>query len=433
MSLTRRALLAGAVTSAAGLGYARRSGFTGSASGGGGRDTLTFATWGSEPELAAFRALAAAFEEERPGIRVELQVIPFEQMYTDMDAQLQAGRPPDVFRCDYTNLGMYSGNDQLLDLSPYLDESDRAAFLPALWSAVTFEGRPYAMPHHTDTSAVLYRKDMFADAGITSVPDRLADAWSWEEFDKVALRLRSKLPGSVYPFTCGWQQAGAYRWLTWLFAAGGRLLSKDLERSALPSPEAAKALEFTSGFFDRRLVPPNSSVKTASFPGGLFSGGTVAMAFAGDFLLPTIVPVLPAEKWGVTFQPRDAELATDLGGNTVAATRYTDNPELAADWLKFLARPANMSAFCERTMVLPTLRDLLDRGLDYPVRSDLMGVYTQQATTLTPEMTAQTAVPAFGRINATLQDELESAFVGGKSVAATLAGIDDGVREALAE
>ncbi|GJF34605.1 hypothetical protein KNE206_73050 [Kitasatospora sp. NE20-6] len=432
MSLTRRALLAGAASGAIGLGYARRSGFTGSTDSGDGRTTLTFATWGSDAELAAFRSLIATFESTRPGVRVRLQIEPYAQMFIDMDAQLQGGRAPDLFRCDYMTLGMYSGNGQLLDLSPYFTTAERAAFLPAFWAAVCHDGRPYAVPHHTDTTAVLYRKDMFEAAGITSVPQRLDDAWTWEEFDEIAGRLKAKLPPNVYPFSYDWQQGGAYRWLTWLFAAGGRLLDDSLTAPAIPSPQARKAMDFTKGFFERGLVPPNSGVKSYGYPDSLFTSGTVAMTFAGDFMLPTIAPALKDEQWGATFQPRDAAAATDLGGNTVVVTRHTEHADLAVEFAKFLATPAAMRTFCEQTVVLPTLGELLDADFSYAVRPDLMGVFFEQATVLTPEMTAQTAVPAFGRINAVLQDELEAAFVGGQSSEATVERIAAGTRKALA-
>ncbi|MET9255159.1 sugar ABC transporter substrate-binding protein [Streptomyces sp. NPDC003717] len=431
MSVTRRALLGAAVAGAGAVGFARRSGFTPSATGSAGPDTLTFALWGTETETAVFHSLARAYEQRNRGIRVEIKSEPYQQMYTNMDALLAGGRAPDLFRCDYANLGMYSASGQLLDLSPYFSEDERSAFLPALWKAVCHEGRPYAVPHQTDTTAVLYRKDMFERAGITEVPTRLEDAWDWAEFGDVCARLRSKLHG-VYPFTYGWQQAGAFRWLSWLWQAGGSLLTPDLKAPALESAAGLKALRFTQDFFRRGWVPPNSSVKTASFPDSLFTAGTTAMAFAGDFLLPNMVAGLDEDLFGVTYQPRDRRAATDLGGNAVVATHSTEKPELAADFLKFLVSEENMRRFCEQCVVLPTRKELLQSRLDYAVRPDLMPAFADQATTLTPAMTAEIAVPFFGRVNAALQDELEAAFVNGKPAEAVLRQIADATRAALA-
>ncbi|WP_367048407.1 sugar ABC transporter substrate-binding protein [Streptomyces sp. Je 1-332] len=431
MAVGRRALLATAVAGAGAVGIARRSGFSPSNTGSAGADTLTFSLWGSDGEIAAFQALARAYERRHRGIRVQIRMESYQQMYTNMDALLAGGRAPDLFRCDYANLGMYSASGQLLDLSPYFGEQDRKAFLPALWEAVCHEGKPYAVPHHTDTTAVLYRKDMFRTAGITSVPTSLDEAWSWDEFTEICARLRKKLHG-VYPFVYGWQQAGAFRWLTWLWQAGGRILDESRTAPAIESEAGLRALRFTQDFFRQGFVPPNSSVKSAAYPDPLFTAGTVAMSFAGDFLLPTIDPALKKDLYGVTYQPRGRQAATDLGGNAVAATRTTENPELAADFLKFLANEENMVRFCEQCVVLPTRRSLLNQHLDYAVRPDLMPVYAEQATVLTPAMTEQIAVPGFGRINSALQDELEAAFVNRQPADVTLRNIAASTRTALA-
>lgn len=431
MAFARRAVLGAAAAGAGAVGFARRSGFSPSNTGSGGPDTLTFSLWGSDAETAAFQALARAFERRHHGIRVQIRLESYEQMYANMDALLAGGRAPDLFRCDYANLGLYSASGQLLDLSPYFGPGDREVFLPALWEAVCHDGRPYAVPHHTDTTAVLYRKDMFHTAGITSVPTSLEEAWTWDEFSEICARLRKKLHG-VYPFVYDWQQTGAYRWLTWLWEAGGRLLDKDLSAPALESTAGLNAMRYTQDFFRQGLVPPNSSVKSAAYPDSLFTAGTVAMSFAGDFLLPTIDPALKKELYGVTYQPRGRQAATDLGGNAVAATRHTDNPELAAAFLKFLVEEENMARFCEQGVMLPSRRSLLNRRLDYSVRPDLMSVYAEQATTLTPDMTAQVAVASFGRINAALQDELEAAFVSHQPADVTLHHIAESTRTALA-
>ncbi|MGW2339533.1 ABC transporter substrate-binding protein [Streptomyces sp. NPDC001661] len=420
-----------AVTGAGAVGFARRSGFSPSNTGSAGADTLTFSLWGTDTEITVFRSLARAYERRNRGIKVQVRLESYQQMYTNMDALLAGGRAPDLFRCDYANLGMYSASGQLLDLSPYFDDKERDAFLPALWKAVCHDGKPYAVPHQTDTTAVLYRKDMFRKAGITSVPTSLDEAWTWDEFSETCARLRKKLHG-VYPFVYGWQQAGAFRWLTWLWEAGGRLLDDSLTAPAIESAAGLRALRFTQDFFREGFVPPNSSVKSAAYPDSLLTAGTVAMSFAGDFLLPTIDPALDKDLYGVTFQPRGRRAATDLGGNAVVATRTTENPELAADFLKFLASEENMARFCEQCVVLPTRRSLLTQPLDYAVRPDLMPVYAEQATALTPAMTEQVAVPGFGRINSALQDELEAAFVDRQPAEVTLRNIAASTRTALA-
>ena len=127
----------------------------------------------SESEETSFKALIKQFEGEHDGVKVKLNVVPYDQMFSNIDAQLSSGDAPDVFRVDYGNLGVYSSQDQLLDLSSYFTDDEVKAFVPAMWEAVSYDGKPYGVPHQTDVSALLVNTDMLKAAGIdpSTLPD----------------------------------------------------------------------------------------------------------------------------------------------------------------------------------------------------------------------------------------------------------------------
>jgi multiple sugar transport system substrate-binding protein len=437
MPVSRRQFLSGAGSVAAAAVLSGCSGFTksGSSGSGGGSGskagTLKFTTWGSDAEAAAFKQLAASFEAAHKGSKVNLRIVPYEDMFTGIDAQIQAGTAPDIFRVDYTTLGVYSSKDVLLDLTPSLDKSLTDDLIPALLQAVTYQDKVYGVPQETDTTAVLYRPDLLDAAGVTSVPTKLADAWTWEEFGQVADKLKASLDPKIKPFCYDWQQLGAFRWLTWLFEAGGRLLDADLAKPALDSAEGRKAMDFTTGFFTKGWVPKNTSVKGATYPDAAFISGEVAMAFAGNFLLPGIEDGVKKKfDYQVTYQPRDKRASSDLGGNALVATKDSKNADLAAEFLAFMVEPKNMRLFCEKSLELPTRQSLVDEKLNFAVRSDLMPVYVDQTTTLTADDVAQVTVPWFGQVNTLLQDQLELAFRGQQSPDKTLSAIADGITSA---
>jgi len=145
-------------------------------------------------------------------------------MFTKIDAQLQAGNAPDIFRVPYHTFGSYAGRGQLLDLTSSFSAGVKERFTPAAWAAVQNDGKAYGVPHNTDTSVILYNKALLKTAGITS-PTSLKDAWTWEEFTDIAALLREGLPDDKYPFAYNWQGNGVTRWLSWLFEAD---LSKPL-------------------------------------------------------------------------------------------------------------------------------------------------------------------------------------------------------------
>jgi multiple sugar transport system substrate-binding protein len=365
-----------------------------------------FTTWASDQEAAAFKKLAADFKAAR-GADIEIEVLPYDQIRTVVDRQLQANQAPDLFRVSYTDVGSYAANGVLADLRNYLDGSFGDAFLPALWSAVQFDGKPFGVPHHTDTSALIYNKDHFAKAGITSVPTSLDQAWTWEQFTDVLRKLKAANPG-VAPFAFNYQLFGAYRWFNTLYQAGGRLLDDSLEKPALDSPETRRALEFTRSLYTEGLHERSILVKRPTYPDEVFPTQKISMIQAGDFLIPSIdAAVKDRFEWGVTYLMRDAGAATDLGGNAVVVTDQAKNPDVAAEFAKFLVTKENMQSFCEQTTVLPVRKDLTGAKLAYASRPDLMPVFQQQATTMPDGLVKAATSPAFAGINQALVDTMD--------------------------
>ena len=393
--------------------------------------TITFTTWASTAEQKAFQQVVANFEAATKGVKVNLNVVPYAQMFQGIDARLQAGDAPDMFRVTYTNLGIYSSKNVLLDMSHHVDSAFIDQFQPAYWSAISYKGTPYGVPHQTDTTMLLLNTDMLASAGVKSVPSTLSGAWTWDEFLAVAKQLQAKLPAGHYPFMYDWAQTGAFRWLSWLFEAGGNLLESNLKTPTINSAAGVKALEFTQSFFTEKLVPRDTSTGNATYPDSLFPAKTVAMAFAGDFLLPGDIVGGAKFPFSATYQPREVMASSDLGGNGIVATNQTKSAEATAEFLQFLVSRNSQKLFCEQACELPTRKDLVGVPLNWAVRPDLMNMFVKEATVLTPFQVDQVTIPAFGSINSTLTTQLDAAFVGGQSAKTTLSNIASAVSTAV--
>jgi len=401
--------------------------------GGGGRQTgqITFTTWGSAAEIGVIRALIRDFEAANRGARVRLREVPFEEVRAAIDADLEAGNAPDLFRVTYQDFGFYATNGALVDLSAILPPDYGEGFTPGFWQAVQFEDKPHGVPWHTDVSALVYNREVFQRAGITSVPDRLEDAWTWDEFLQVARQVRDRGGRRVSAFGMNWQEAGAFRWLNWLYAAGGRMVNEDFTQATLEgSPEALRTLEYFQTWFEEELTPRNMTPRGA-YPSEVFPAQRLGMISVGDFLLPTFDESITRFEYGATFLPRDRGAATDLGGTAIVATRDSDLPELAGAFAQFMGEERNQRRFIEATTTLPTRSALVEADLAYEVAADLMPVFQQQATTLGPELVQASTLPNFTEINSTFVEQLEALTARGQAPDETLRNLQAGVTEAL--
>jgi len=430
MELSRRHFLGAAGVASlpfllAGCGFAPSAGRPSS-----GTDTLTFTTWGTDAELAGLRSAIQAFEEQN-GATVELNAVPYDQMFENIDAQIQAGNPPDIFRVPYYTFGAYAGRGQLLDLSDHLPSGFADRFTPQAWAAVQNGGSPFGVPHHTDTSSILYNVQALADAGVPTPPTSADEAWTWEQFEGVARTLRDALPADRYPFVVNWQGNGVTRWLSWLFQSDGRFLEEDLVTPAIDSDAGRTALEFTSSFFSRGFVPANNSVRSSTLAQDTWFSQTAAMTFAGAFLIPDADATLDFEFAATPF-PRNVRSGSDFGGNALVATADTLNPELAAAFLDFVTGADPMREFCAGASLLPTRADLVADGIEFDVRPDLSETFVTQAGVVQPQDSGQVASPSMSGIISVLQNELELAFTGGQDAASALAAMSAGIADATA-
>jgi multiple sugar transport system substrate-binding protein len=440
MALNRRQVLQGGFGLGAAAGLSACAGLTGKSSsdtpsgtgsGGALQAQLTFVNWSGDTEKKAFDAVIKAFQQANPGITVKTETVPYASIQTNLDSRFQAANPPDLFRVSYIDIGQYTSQGVLLDVSSTFDQAKVDAFVPGLWEGVVYDGKPYGVPHQIDTTAILYRLDSFEAAGITNIPKSLDEAWSWEEFADASRKLAGIVKAKQSPFIYDWQSAGAYRWLSWLFQAGGTALGPDLKTPAIDSDQGRRAVEFTQSFFTNEWVARNTSVKSTTYPDAAFISGTVAMAFCGDFLIPGVEDGVKGKfEYGSMPMPKDVNAASDLGGNAIVAAKDGKNTEAASRFLEFLVGEEQQRTFCESTGELPTLKSLTTTDLDFQVRPELMKTFVEQATTITPEQVKQVTVPQFARINTALQAELEKAFLGGASPADTTAALAAAIQAA---
>ena len=437
---TRRQFLVSSTLSAAALAAAGCGGGDdeeaassgGSGGAAGGKDlkgTLVFTTWGTAGEIASFKESIRAFEGANAGAKVQLREVPFEEIRQNIDAALEAGDAPDVFRVTYQDVGFYSSANALLDLSEDLPEGFGDDFIPGLWSAVQREGKPVGVPLHTDVSALVYNKELLEKAGISSVPDSLATAWTWDEFLDASRKIKQANPGK-YAFGYNWQLAGSYRWLNWLYSAGGSMVDAKAEQSTLDSPEGRRTLEFFKTWSAEKLFPPSITPK-GNYPDEVFPSGAFGLLFTGNFLLGDLKKNIKKFEFGAMPLPRDKEAATDVGGNALVGTGATKKPRLAAAFLEFMVSEEQMRRFCVAAGTLPTRTSLSKQQLDYEVAPELFKVFTEQATTLQPDLVKATTLPKFTAINTVFTDELERLVRSGQSVDETLKKMSDAVQQNL--
>lgn len=390
--------------------------------------SLTLSVWAGKAESDGFNALIAKYQALKPNVTIKLEVIPFGQFYQSIDTRLAGRQAPDLFRVTYPHVGRYAMAKGVVDMSEHLDAGYGNAFTKAVWDAVNYQGKPYALPHHTDTFALFYNIEALESLGI-AVPTKLSDAWTWTRFIEVAKAVKAKGIGN-YPFAMSWQNSSTHRWLIYLYQHGGRILGDKFDTVEVDNAAGIETVAWTQSWFKEGLVPPSTSVKSSEAVQNLFANGTIPMMLNGNWQIPFINQQAKF-KWGVTYLPRDVAMADDLGGTCIAVSRDAKNRDAAVDFAKFIAAEDNMRDFVDMGQFLPVRTSLVQGGQKYSLRPDEMKVFVDQTTTIPGHLVSTITHPSWGKFNPRLTDELDLAFTSGQAADVTAKNIAAHARNIL--
>ena len=242
-------------------------------------NTLSVSIWDNN-QLPGLKSIMEDFTKET-GIAVDIQVVPWDQYWTLLEAGAQGGTLPDVFWMHSNESERYMSNDMLLDLTDKIAESDLidpANYPEDIWGLYTHEDKYYAVPKDVDTIALWYNKTMFDDAQL-EYPT--AD-WTWDDMFEAAKKL-TKDDGSQYGLALrnDNNQAGYYNMI---YDNGGYVINDDRTESGWDDPKTIEAMEMVEEYIKAGVMP---SMETMSENGEdvLFQSGKVAMVLQGSWML----------------------------------------------------------------------------------------------------------------------------------------------------
>jgi multiple sugar transport system substrate-binding protein len=436
--LSRRKLLGYGAAAAGALAVApalAACGSSKSSSGGASAGTdakadLVLTTWNIPADLIAYKKLAADYKQTHPNVNITVQTTPNGDFNQYLSTQLAGGHAPDIIRNTWQQIGRWAKNGGFVPLDEYLAPDYGKGFGETFWSAAQLDGKVHGIPQHTDTFGTFYRTDVMEQIG-AKPPATLDAAWTWDEF--LALAREVKKATGKAGVSYGFEGVNtAYRWLPFLYMHGGKLMEDDGVTPAIDSQLGIEAIAWFQGLYNEGLIPKSNTIKgstTASVENTLITGQVGLMIF-GDWIMGDVGKGLKQDKWDVTYMPRDASAASDLGGNLLSVSRSSKNPAVAADFIQFVCNEANMKSFCETDLFLPVRSSLASTPLDFSSQKKQMTLFTEQATTVPSAMAKVETLPSFAAINQVLADQLDLCFIGQQTPQQTAKNISDGIKNA---
>jgi len=286
----------------------------------------------------ATAAINAAFEKAT-GAKVTVRIQEWDNINTKISTALAQDDTPDVIEIGNTNVPLFAANGALTDLTPHRDElAGKNTWLPGLAGPATVDGNLYGAPLFAGNRAVIYDKQVWADAGITAPPK------TFQELTQDLDKIKAKHPAADYS---AFHFPGRYWYgaLQFVWDAGGQLATqKDGKWSgALESPEAQKGLQAWKDFQNTYSSAASRNVDTkAPDQAAIFSAGGAGAIL--DTSVNTVVKNKPElkDRLGTFPFPSATPGKTQpvfLGGSDLVVAAKSRNQDLALAYLKAAASP----------------------------------------------------------------------------------------------
>ncbi len=154
------------------------------------RDRTTVRFWAMGREGEVVRALVPDFEREHPGIRIEVQQLPWSAAHQKLLTAFAGGSLPDVAQLGNTWLPEFVAL-HALDPVPR-DLVEAADYFPGIWQTNVIGDSAWGMPWYVDTRLLFYRRDLLAEAGFTKPPA------TWGEWHAMLAAIRQRTGPNRY-------------------------------------------------------------------------------------------------------------------------------------------------------------------------------------------------------------------------------------------
>jgi len=244
-------------------------------------DKITVNIWDNN-QLAGLQQIADEWTEQS-GVKVQIDVVDWDNYWTLLESGASGGTLPDVFWMHSNVVQMYMENDMLLNLDEYIEKDDKidlANYYEGVTDLFTRDdnGSVYGLPKDHDTIALLYNKALFDKYGV----DYPTDDWSWDDVLDAATKItEGGKDDGVYGYAINTSnnQDG---WYNLIYGYGGNVVSEDHKSSSIGSDEAKAGMEMMRKILE--VAAPQMTVAETGTD-ALFTSGLAAMITQGSWMI----------------------------------------------------------------------------------------------------------------------------------------------------
>lgn len=291
-----------------------------------------------------YQGFADEFQAENPGVKVTLDLQPWDNRYPKMLADLAAGQGPDVMFITTDVLIRFVGADVITPIEDYLPAESWEGYSDALLDEVSLDGKRWFVPMDQEVPIWIANMDIMERVGYTkeTIPG------TWDEIREMCARVADLGDPNLW----GWNYSASSTSLNtgfypFLYQAGGRPISEDGSTPTFNSDAGVEALDFIVELFDKNWSSKQylQPIESGQDP---FTLGQQALS-QHNFIatLVTLRKTVPDMRYAIGPVVSHKEAWGFGGRRSWAVSKTARNIEAAAAFTAFLTRPEIMARHAE--------------------------------------------------------------------------------------
>jgi multiple sugar transport system substrate-binding protein len=298
--------------------------------------TLQLVMEGNAEQQEWMQDLKKDFNKEYPNIKINDIWLPMGEggwgaYFTKIKTMVASGNSPDVVRVAVEGFLVLHESDLALPLNSYVEDYPQYVenyedIHPRLQEACVIDGNIYGFGWDWNNIVTHINLDMLEEAGLP-FPD--AD-WGKDEFLQYAKALTGMKDGQM---TYGVYIPNIYFSIeSWLYNFGAAVLSDDMTRGALSTPESIEAFTFMHDLVYKHKVAPVPAPGDQFIP--FMTNRQVAMTFGGRWPVPSYVDA--GLNFDIQYVPsfRTNEVIFGVGMFPVmTSSKYPEEAYVLSSWL----------------------------------------------------------------------------------------------------
>lgn len=288
------------------------------------------------------RKAAAEFEQANPGVKVQIEIVPWANLNERWRAAHAKGTLPDVGvgnPPDYLDMWQAGAILPVDDVIKELGGDGR--FVPGILDRHTrFQGKTLAVPHYMHALVLLYRKDLLKDKG-------LEPPVTWDDLLRVSKALTA--PPDRYGFQQLWSRKDSIG-IPWILyplmrSNGGDFFDK-AGNVAFNRPENVEAVRFLVQLYKAASSPAAFELERNKDQIEVLAKSRTALDMGTLYAIPQLEQDNPpvGNQLVATYPPRKKQIGWFTFANCLVLFKGK-NSEDGKRWIKFLLEDERYSRF----------------------------------------------------------------------------------------